>query len=172
MNKAELRQLHPETLASLFEICLNDLRVCDGWWYLGVENRYGTEQATALDQQVWEKLAKIEAEALKKTLNLNGGMDGLIRAISMSPTWIMAGDYELEQLSPNKGVLRVISCYSQEARLRMGRELFPCRAVDEAMLTAFARAIDQGIRVSCTFSPPERNCSPWCEWHFHLEQQR
>ncbi|MFC1966856.1 DUF6125 family protein [Chloroflexota bacterium] len=170
MNKEKLRQLPSETLASLLEVCLNDLRVCDGWWYLGVENRYGTEVTTAIDQQVWEKLAKAEAEALKKSLNLNVGMEGLVKALELSPSWIIMGDYEVEQLSHDMGILRVVSCSSQQARLRMGRELFPCRAVGEAMLIAFAQAIDQRIRTSCIFSPPERNYSPWCEWQFHLEQ--
>jgi len=169
-KKGELRQLPRETLAGLLEVCLNNLRVCDGLWYLGVEDRHGTEEATAIDHQVWERLTKVEVEALKQTFNLNGGIEALLKAIELSPSWMIAGEYQLEQPSPSNGVLRILSCRSQEARLRMGREPFPCRVMEEAIFSVFAGALDPRIKVSCAFSPPERRSSPWCEWHFQLEE--
>ena len=168
MNKRELRRLPPETLASLLEVCLDNFRICDGLWYLGVEERYGTEAATAIDLQVWERLIKVEAEALKKTLNIGEGIEGLVEAIGLSPSWSIVGDLEVNQTSATEGVVRVINCRPQEARLRQGKEPFPCRHLERTCFTVFAQTLDPRIRVSCAFSPPERRSPPWCEWHFHL----
>ena len=51
----------------------------DGLWFQAVEQRYGMDTAIAMDRQVWELFAVIEALRIKERLNLpeNGGLDAL-----------------------------------------------------------------------------------------------
>jgi hypothetical protein len=51
----------------------------DGLWFQAVENAYGMAAALALDREVWEQFAVIEARRIKERFLLpeNGGLDAL-----------------------------------------------------------------------------------------------
>ena len=51
----------------------------DGLWFQAVEQAYGMDAALALDREVWEQFAVIEAQRIKERLSLpeKGGLDAL-----------------------------------------------------------------------------------------------
>lgn len=172
MNLDKLKDLPREKLLDIIEMTLNNFRTLDGLWFLGVEELYGTETATAIDTKVWEGIAPYEVRRLRRTLGLEKeGIAGLVEALENSTCWIsFASEFEVEQVDDKRAVFRVLDCRPQLARKEKGMELFPCRGVELAYLHSFARAIDPSIKTSCGFSPPdEPRGHVWCEWWFEEE---
>jgi hypothetical protein len=168
MRPEELSKLPKETLIKLFEILRRDQRTIDGFWFLQVENSYGIEKAIEFDAYVWNRIGRINAKRLKEALGLGTGIPALVKAIELDPLWFLFG-YEVKQLSIAEAAVVFTDCLGQKARLKMGKELFPCRSVDEGYFTGFAKTLDPRIEVQCISCPPERYSDElWCEWRFTL----
>jgi len=157
-----------ETLDLLFEFNLRKLQMVDGLWFLGVEDRFGTEQATNIDYEVWHRIGISDARRARETFGISGdGIPALINALKM--TWMAFVDWDMEQVSDSHAVFRAITCYPQKARVERGKGVFDCQPVEEAFFTAYAQTIDPRFRVYCGFCPRNRgNNDLWCEWHFRL----
>ena len=70
------------------------------------------------------------------------------------------------------GGFRVVSCRVQEARLRKGLEIFPCKRVRFGYLRNFAKELNPNFEVECTVCPPDENPPDyWCEWEFRLKDK-
>ena len=75
--------------------------------------------------------------------------------------------YEIEERS-DRIVLRVPYCPPQEARLKSGKGVFPCKEMHRKEFKFFAKEIDERIKVECVFAPPDERRDVWCEWEFRL----
>ena len=172
MKIEELVELPKESIIKLFEVLARDQKTIDGFWFLAVEEAYGLEHAVEFDTAVWSKVGRINAQRLQKIFNLNKpGISAFLEAFRLDPLSIFF-DYELEVISPNRVVMRFTNCPAQKGRLKMGKEVFPCRSLDEGYFTGFAKAIDPHIQVHCGFCPPEKYSDDlWCEWHFSIDEQ-
>ena len=169
MREDELQKLSKQDLLSLVEICRRNWRATDGFWFMAVEERWGTEQAIEIDEMVWGELGKRAAYRLHKAFKLEKKIRGLVKALKFDPGYLYF-EYSVEQSSENKAILQVTSCLAQKRRLEIGKGVFDCRGVEMAYLTNFARFFDPRIKVYCEFCPPERYFPDlWCEWHFHLQ---
>jgi len=143
----------------------------DGLWFQAVEQAYGMDAALAIDRQVWEQFAVIEARRIKKRLFLpvNGGLDALEIAFN---NWLVSRLNKLEILHPDEKTLIVTTktCRVQAARERKGMPPFPCRSVGMIEFPVFARTIDSRIVTTCLSCPPETQPgTPYCSWKFTLE---
>ena len=143
----------------------------DGLWFQAVEQAYGMDAALAIDRQVWEQFAVIEARRIKKRLFLpvNGGLDALEIAFN---NWLVSRLNKLEILHPDEKTLIVTTktCRVQAARERKGMPPFPCRSVGMIEFPVFARTIDSRIVTTCLSCPPETlPGTPYCSWKFTLE---
>lgn len=142
----------------------------DGLWFQAVEQRYGMDTAIAMDRQVWELFAVIEALRIKERLNLpeNGGLDALEIALKNRLIFLLN---ELEILRPDKNTLLVTTktCRVQAARKKKGLPDFPCRTVGLVEFPVFAHTIDSRIVTSCLSCPPEILPGiPYCSWKFTI----
>ena len=64
---------------------LRNMWAVDGLYYLGIEEKRGTEEATEVDRRVWEVMGKIEAKKLKKFFNIQGNdIPSMMRALQYS----------------------------------------------------------------------------------------
>ena len=63
-----LSQLPKEKIPDYIFMQLRNLWAADGLYFLGIEERYGTEVATQIDADVWVVMGKIEARKLKEFL--------------------------------------------------------------------------------------------------------
>ena len=143
----------------------------DGLWFQAVEQVYGMDAALALDREVWEQFAVIEAQRIKERLALpeNGGLDALEIAFNNRLISLLN---ELEILRPDEKTLIITlkTCRVQAARKRKGMTEFPCRSVGLVEFPVFARTIDARIITECLSCPPETlPRTPYCSLKFTLE---
>lgn len=146
----------------------------DGLWFQAVEQAYGMDAALAIDRQVWEQFAVIEARRIKERLFLpeNGGLDALEIAFNSRLVSLLN---KLEILRPDEKTLIVTTktCRVQATRTRKGMAQFPCRSVGMVEFPVFARTIDARIVTTCLSCPPETlPGTPYCSWKFTLEGDR
>jgi hypothetical protein len=143
----------------------------DGLWFQAVEQAYGMNAALAIDKEVWEQFALVEARRIKERLALpeKGGLDALEIAFKNRLVSLLN---ELEILRPDEKTLIITlkTCRVQAARKRKGMTEFPCRSVGLVEFPVFARTIDARIITECLSCPPETlPRTPYCSWKFTLE---
>ncbi len=163
-DRRALAALGRDELLELFFHQIRNVWRVDGLYFLGIEQRFGTEAATAVDRDCWRTMASLEAKALRKLLGLGDGLEPLARALSMTSWALDHEEKELERLE-GKVVFRVLNCRTQVTRLKKGLEEFPCKPVRSGYLGAFAEAF--GCGVECLTCPPDAHEGElWCEWVF------
>jgi hypothetical protein len=143
----------------------------DGLWFQAVEQAYGMDAALAMDREVWEQFAVIEALRIKEWLALpeKAGLDALEIALNNR---LVSHLNRLEILHPDKNTLIVTTktCRVQAARKRKGMPEFPCKSVGLVEFSVFARTIDARIVTECLSCPPETlPGTPYCSWKFTLK---
>lgn len=164
---ALLEQLPRETLIELIKMYSWNWHTCDGLWFSGVEDRYGTEKALEIDIHMWDVSSKAEARRIKEVLALpeNAGLDAVLDTINLM-SWAAKCSYSVET-NGERALLTVLSCPPQEARLRSGKEVFACRPTFEHGFANVAAIIDPRVAVSCEYCPPGPHPpDSWCRWEF------
>lgn len=72
--------------------------------------------------------------------------------------------------SKSRGTFRVIECRVQQARLRKGLQVFPCKRVRFGYLRSFVEALNPNVEAVCKVCPPDKKPPDfWCEWEFRLQ---
>lgn len=168
INEA-LAELSKEQLAELVELYSKNLIALDGTWFQSVERERGMDEAMRRDREAWERFTVSEARRIKRFLGLSErpGLDGLEQALR----------YKVNTLSSvaeavcegNVLVYRVVACRVQEARLRKGMPLHPCKSVGLVEYEGFARTIDDRLTCECLSCHPDVTddaCS--CAWRFAI----
>ena len=116
MRRDRYSNLPRKDLELLFEFYLRKFQRIDGYWFSGVEDRFGTEQAVEINSEVWGKAGTRDAEIARRMFNVTGdGIPALIDALQK--TFIAFADWEMEQVSDTHAIFRVTACYPQKARL-------------------------------------------------------
>lgn len=164
MKPYAFEELTREELVKLLGTYLRTVQTVDGWWFTRVE------QALEIDRFVWERAGKTEGQRLKQARNLGEGADAIASGFALASCPGPTGQLEIEQVSPSRVVYRVTGCAPQQARLKMGKDVFDCQGVCQAHFQSFAQAISPSARATCAFSPLEKYSTDlWCEWYFDLE---
>jgi hypothetical protein len=165
-----MKPVQEDVLKALTDAAKNWLAM-DGLWFQAVEQACGMDTALALDREVWEQFAVIEARRIMERFALpeKGGLDALEIAFNNRLVSLLN---KLEILRPDKNTLIVTTktCRVQAARTRKGMAQFPCRSVGMVEFPLFARTIDARIMTTCLSCPPETlPGTPYCSWKFTLE---
>ena len=142
----------------------------DGLYYLGIEEKFGTEAATEIDRQVWEIMGKIEARKLKEIFDINGDdIPSVMKALQYSGWALDLEDKEII-VEKNRGIIRNVKCRVQNTRLKKGLVEFGCKPVRWGFLKSFAKEFNPDIEVSCNVCPPDKHPDDlWCEWEFKIK---
>ncbi len=158
-------------LLEYVDFMLRQYRLVDGLWFLGVEDRFGLDGAVEINEKVWDEMASRSAREIKSRFNIKGsGIHAVIEALRYFP-WTIITAYEMEE-SKDAATIKVPKCPPQEARIKSGRRVFPCKDMHQKDFQSFAKAIDERVKVKCVFAPPDpRPANLWCQWKLTYEQR-
>ncbi len=167
IDKKLISKIPRDVIADFILMHLRDMWAVDGLYYLGIEGKLGTKEATEIDRQVWEVMGKIEARKIKKLFDIKGNdVESLMKAIRYSGWALDLEDKEII-VEKNKGIIRNIKCRVQNTRLEKGLKEFGCKPVRWGFLKSFAKEFNPDIIVKCNVCPPDKHSKDlWCEWEF------
>jgi hypothetical protein len=129
----------------------------DGLYFLGIENKFGTEAATEIDAGVWESMATIEAKSLKRVFMV-GEIPGVATFIDLlrKSSWALDQPFKTIEISDKQAILSIDRCRTQETRLSKGFCEFPCKKVRFGYLKNFAKTLNSNVEVNCLVCPPKQ----------------
>jgi hypothetical protein len=169
-DREMLARMPMEKLLDYFFLQIRNLWRVDGLYFLGIEQKFGTEAATEIDAGVWEAMAKIEAKSLQRMFKVDENPDiptitGLLRKSS----WALDQPFKIVEVSSKQATLGVDRCRTQEARLSKGLCEFPCKKVRFGYLKNFAETLNPNVKVNCLTCPPDKHPrDSWCKWEFRV----
>jgi len=164
-----LSNMPKEKLLELFHMHIRNLWRVDGLYFLGIEERFGTEAATQIDTDCWKILGKLEARELKTLLHIEKNDIPALTYALRNTSWSLYQEEKQVESSPSKGVYRVTKCRVQETRINKALGVFPCKNVRFSYLKAFVEEFNPNIKAKCRLAPPEeRPKNVWCQWEFTL----
>jgi len=167
----ELADLSRQELLELLKDSAVNWLAHDGLWFQAVEKKFGMDAAMDMDRDAWAKFTVIEANRIKKRLNLeeNGGIPALIQALKFR-LYARVNVQEISEADDRRCIFRMNRCRVQEARLRKGLPDFPCKSIGIVEYSGFAATIDPRIKTRCISCPPDPHPeNVWCAWEFYLE---
>ncbi len=166
-----LDKMSKDKLLELFFLHVKNLWRVDGLYFLGIEEKFGTEAATEIDAGCWKIMGKLEARELRETLEVkDNDVAALIKTLS-NTSWALYQTEKEWKASAKQGVFRVTRCRTQETRISKGLGEFPCKQVRFGYLQSFAKEFNPKIEIVCRMCPPDPHTQKtWCEWEFTLRK--
>ena len=171
-DRERLGEMDREKLLRLFQMQIKNIWRVDGLYFQGIEKRFGVDAATEIDKETWRILAKIEARDLKKLYDVDRVKEiKMFMEMLLNTSWALYQTKKKVEINGDTGVFKVVSCRVQEARLKKGLGVFPCKPVRLGYLEEFAREMNPDIKVEVISCPPdEKDPEYWCGWKFILEK--
>jgi hypothetical protein len=171
-NWVMLKNMPLETLLNLFHMHIRNIWRVDGLYFLGIEEKFGTEAATQIDTNCWKILGKLEAREIKTLLKLKkNDIPSLMLALK-NTSWSLYQEQKEVEVTQSKGVYRVVKCRTQQTRISKGLGEFPCKNVRFNYLKSFAEEFNPNIEVKCQICPPSKHAkNVWCQWEFTLKKK-
>lgn len=165
-----ISEIPKEKMADFILMHLRDMWAVDGLYYLGIEEKWGTEAATEIDRKVWEVMGKIEARKLKKLFDISDNdIPSMIEGLRLSGWTLDLDDKEIV-VEKERAFVRNVSCRVQNTRMKKGLSEFACKPVRWGFLKAFAKEFNPNIEVKCNVCPPDKHRDDlWCEWEFRMK---
>ncbi len=172
IDRKLIQKMSKKQLEDFIFLHLRNMWTVDGLYYLGIEEKYGTNVATEIDRKVWETMGKIEARRLKELLRIKGNdIPSVLEALQYSGWALDLEDKEII-INKEKGVVRNIKCRVQNTRKIKGLNEFGCKHVRWSFLKSFVREFNPNIIVNCIVCPPDNHPENlWCEWEFILKEK-
>lgn len=171
MKNPFLAQFSKEELVELIELYCKEWLAMDGVWFQSIEQKYGMAEAMEHDANAWRRFTRLEAQKIKKFLDLpeRSGLEGLAQALCLRLYANINEDEIL--LQDNRLIYRTRRCRVQDARLRKGMPLHPCKPVGLIEYSGFAATIDDRIQCKALSCYPEiTDDSCVCAWEFTLKE--
>jgi hypothetical protein len=165
-----LAEMPKSQLVDLLLYHIRNLWRVDGLYFVGIEEKFGTDAATDIDAGCWKVMGKLEARELMEKLGAKKGQVDIPTAlwILRNTSWALYQvGKEVELREDGTGIFRVTKCRTQETRIQKGLGEFPCKKVRFDYLKSFVEEVDPRIEVTCGICPPGSHPKDiWCEWEF------
>jgi hypothetical protein len=161
-----------EKLLDYFFLQIRNVWRVDGLYFLGIEEKFGTEIAADIDAWVCHTMAKIEAKGLRRMFQIGENADiPTIMNLLRKSSWALDQPFKTIKITDNKAILSIDRCRTQEARLKKGLNEFPCKKVRFGYLKNFAKKLNPNAEVNCIVCPPGKHPKDlWCKWEFVMRK--
>jgi len=160
-------KLSKQKILDLFFLQVRNIWRVDGLYFLGIEDKFGTEAATQIDARCWQTMGRIEARHLREMLDIKKIDPKSLTYLLRNTGWALDILEKETEITERKAVFRVTKCRTQLTRIKKGLEVFPCKEVRFGYLRSFAHELNAKIEAICKVCPPdERPPNLWCEWEF------
>ena len=167
-----LGNLSKERMLDLFFLHVRNIWRVDGLYFLGIEDKFGTEAATQIDARCWQTMGKLEARHLRDILDIKDIDPKSLIYLLRNTGWALDILEKETEITGQKAVFRVTKCGTQLTRIKKGLEVFPCKKVRFGYLRSFAQELNSKIETICKVCPPdERPPNLWCEWEFRFPRK-
>jgi hypothetical protein len=166
----KISEIEDQDLRPYLEFLLRQYRLADAYWFLAVEDTFGTQAAEKLNEDIWTRIGTVAAREIKERFPLEGeGVARVLEALSYFP-WAIITGFEMEETADGARIT-VPYCPPQAARVRTGRGEFSCKEMHRGEFVSFAREIDERVEVRCIMAPPDPHPDDlWCEWELRLKE--
>jgi hypothetical protein len=167
-----LSKLQKEKIPEFIFLHLRNLWAVDGLYFLGIEETFGTDAATKIDERVWELMGKIEARKLKEFFGINKtDIPSMMNALLYS-SWALDLEDKEVTIEKERAMIKNIHCRVQNTRMKKGLKEFGCKQVRWGFLKAFAKEFNPDIVVKCIICPPDKHPEDvWCQWEFTIKEK-
>ena len=167
-----IKNISIDEIADFVFMNLRNMWAVDGLYFLGIEEKYGTEIATEIDAFVWKTMGKIEARKIKNFFNIKGDdVSSMIEGLKYSGWALDLEDKEII-IEKDKAIIRNTKCRVQNTRIKNEQGEFGCKAVRFGFLKSFAKEFSSDITVTCNVCPPDDHPDDlWCEWVFEKNKE-
>ncbi len=171
-DRRMLEKLSKKRVLDLLFLHIRNLWRVDGLYFLGIEDKFGTEAATEIDARCWETMGRMEARHLRDILKIKKiDPKSLIYAVK-NTSWALDIPEKETEITERKAIFRVTKCGTQLTRIKKGLEIFPCKKVRFGYLRSFAQELNPKIETICEVCPPDkRPQNLWCEWEFRFPRK-
>jgi hypothetical protein len=171
MKQLSLEKLPKKTLIELAKMYSRNWQSLDGNWFGNVEAEFGLEAAVRLDLRSWEKQAALEAQRIKKVLELDkGGLPSVLTVLSFMTWQLTSPLFEIDEESPKRVVFYYPRCAIHESRNKQNKPVFPCKTMKLGLLSSIARVVEPRAVVRCVACPPDPPQQGfWCKWELSLK---
>lgn len=165
-----IKNIQDEKIADFIFMHLRNMWAVDGLYFLFIEEKFGTEEATEIDSMVWNAMGKIEAKRIRKFFNIKeNDINSFMKALEYSG-WAMDLEDKETSIENSIGIIRNKKCRVQNTRLSKGLSEFGCKPVRYNFLKSFAKEFNPNIEVTCNVCPPDEHSKDlWCEWEFKIK---
>lgn len=165
-------KLSKQKILDLFFLQVRNIWRVDGLYFLGIEDKFGTEAATRIDARCWQTMGRIEARHLREMLEIKRIDPKSLTYLLRNTGWALDILEKETEITERKVVFRVTKCRTQLTRIKKGLEVFPCKEVRFGYLRSFAHELNPKIKTICKVCPPdERPPNLWCEWEFEFPRK-
>ena len=172
-DRRMLEKLSKKKILDLFFLQIRNVWRVDGLYFLGIEDKFGTEAATEIDAGCWETMGRIEARHLKDLLEIKEINPKSLIHILRNTSWALDILEKETEITERKAFFRVTKCGTQLTRIKKGLEVFPCKRVRFGYLKSFAQELNPKIETICKICPPDkRPPNLWCEWEFRFPRRQ
>ncbi|WP_022660350.1 DUF6125 family protein [Paucidesulfovibrio longus] len=142
------------------------IRICDAFWFLNVEQRHGLAEAEKINELVWDKVGALAARDIVERFGpFEDSPRGFWEAYEYL-CWSPMVEYQVEE-EEDALTVTVRSCPAQAGRRKHGLGPYACREMHGGEYRRFAELAAPSVRVECVHAPPDDTERDYdCRWRF------
>lgn len=147
-----------EELSSHLEFLLSQYRRVDGFWFLGVENRFGYGAAIEIYKQVWDRTGRLMTREIQQRFGIDQkDLEALVKVMQVYPRFLITR-YKID-VNADEVFIRALNCPSQEALLKRGMGEHNRKDMHRRKFESIIKEVDGRISVESLFCT-SRSSSP------------